>query len=976
VVSDGTDSSTPDQVVITVKEPPQNLPPTADAGLDQQVDIGAVVTLDGTGSSDPDGTIASYAWSSLDAVTLSDSTAVMPTFTAGTTPGLTYTFELVVSDGTDSSTPDQVIITVQAPPQNLPPTADAGADQFVPPTALVTLDGSGSSDPEGTIASYTWSSLDAVTLSDSTAVMPTFTAGTTPGLTYTFELVVSDGTDSSAPDTVVVTTGREPADLEVTLPDGRPMGLQWIGPGTFTMGQASAGITPQHLVTLTHGFYMGQFEVTQAQWQAVMGTTPWVDQSYAVSDPNAPATHVIWEDATAFVHQLNVAAGDSLYRLPTEAEWEYACRAGSSALWTFGDDQNQLAPYAWYGMYDSYSAAYHVQPVGTRRPNAWGLYDMHGNAAEWVYDRFGAYQSGQEFDPVGPAGGYQGRVVRGGRFDDYASSTYSASRSSSYYSSYDIGFRVVRMAAPPPLAWSAGMTVQEYMGMPNRVDLRFGVAWQGSNGIDNWLGENELPPAPPTGTFDGRFLSMPELPMDPQLALDKDYRGMASVANGAVWQLAVQTGFMPHAYLQWDKSELPDKGSFRLVSVSPGDTLIDIDMRQQGYCMVMPSNGGRVLLEIRYTLVPTATHTYELPARWNMVSLPVAVADPSYTTIFPGARSLFGFDGTYQDESAFQPATGYWLNLSEPAAVSVTGTAFADTQLVRSLPSHWSLIGPGTQSLDVQGLKAYFPSIISVYQYSGGYSQASVLEPGRAYWVNLSEPTVVDLSGRVAAVNPNPNPPSKLAVDVAAAVDGPVLWAEGSRGQQAIRLGVNLVEVTELPPVPPSELFDARVELGQGLASLQVPVGEGQYRVRLQGGVERLRWQSVPAGRWELQVGGRTMALAGDGQVTVPTGTEVLLRQRAAVPSTTALLPSYPNPFNPTTTLRYELSKAGAVQVRIYAATGQLVRTLVSGHQEAGSYSQVWDGRDAAGLAVGNGVYLCELQAGDFRGVQRLLLMK
>ena len=962
-------------MVITVQEPPQNQPPIANAGIDQNVGIGAVVTLDGSASSDTDGTIASYTWTSLDGITLSNPSAVMPTFTAGTTPGLTYAFELVVSDGLLSSLPDTVVITVQEPPQNQPPIADAGQAQFVPPTVMVKLNGTASWDPDGTIASYSWTSLDGITLNNPTSAEPTFTAGATPGLTHAFELVVSDGIAHSTPDTVTVTTGHEPSDLAVTLPDGSPLGLQWVGPGTFTMGQASASITPQHLVTLTHGFYMGQFEVTQAQWKAVMGTTPWVDQPYTISDPNAPATNIIWEEATAFVHQLNVAAGDSLFRLPTESEWEYACRAGSQTLWSFGDDQNQLDQHAWYGMYDSYSGAYHVHPVGTRWPNAWGLYDMHGNADEWVYDRYGAYQSGQESDPEGPAGGYQGRVIRGGSFDDYASSTYSASRSSSYYSSYGTGFRVVKMAAPPALAWSTAITVQEYMGMPNRIDLRFGVAWQGSNGIDSWLGENELPPAPPTGTFDGRLLTLPDQPTDPQLGIDRDYRAMSSVANGAVWELAVQTGSMHYGSVLWDRSQLPDKGSFRLVSVSPGDTLLNIDMRQQDYCMIMPANGSRMLLEIRYTLAPTATHTYELPARWNMVSLPVAVADPSYTAIFPGALSLFGFDGTYQEESSFQPAVGYWLNLAEPAARSITGTVFADSQLVRSLPFHWSLIGPGTVALDAQGLKAYFPNIISVYQYAGGYSQASTLEPGRAYWVNLSAPTVIDLSGRIAPAAANPNP-SKVAVDVAAGGDSPILWAEGSQGRQAIRLGVPSVEVAELPPVPPAELFDARVELAGGLTALQVPTGEGQYRVRLQGGVEQLRWQSVTAGQWELQVGTRTVSLVGDGQVAIPAGAEVILRQRATTPSATALLPSYPNPFNPTTTLRYELAQAGQVQVRIYAATGQLVRTLVAGHQEAGSYNQVWDGRDAAGVAVGNGVYLCELQAGDFRGVQRLLLMK
>ena len=105
---------------------------------------------------------------------------------------------------------------------------------------------------------------------------------------------------------------------------------------------------PQHEVTISKGFYLGKYEVTQGQWQAVMGTTPWSGQSYVQVDADNPAVYVSWNDVQSFVQALNEAAKDSLYRLPTEAEWEYACRAGTTERWSFGDDESKLKDYAWY----------------------------------------------------------------------------------------------------------------------------------------------------------------------------------------------------------------------------------------------------------------------------------------------------------------------------------------------------------------------------------------------------------------------------------------------------------------------------------------------------------------------------------------------------------------------------------------------------------------------------------------------------
>ena len=327
------------------------------------------------------------------------------------------------------------------PSPNRAPVASAGPDQNVVVGAAVQLTGSGSSDADGDVLSYRWTPPDGSSLDSLTAVGPRYVA--TAAGTYRFVLVVNDGTVDSTPDEVLVTvsdaSGRSGSGRTLTadLPGGATMEFVWIEPGSFAMGSPSSesgrrdNEGPQHQVTLTKGYWLGQCEVTQGQWRAVMGTTPWSGQAYVQASPSHPAVWITYEDAQALVQQLNQVAGDALYRLPTEAEWEYACRAGAATVWSFGDDQNQLGQYAWYAGNTAEAALPWAQPVGTRLANPWGLCDMHGNVWEWTLDGYAGYSSEAQTDPQGPLTGVK-RIVRGGSFDTYAKGTRAAFR-------YDLG---------------------------------------------------------------------------------------------------------------------------------------------------------------------------------------------------------------------------------------------------------------------------------------------------------------------------------------------------------------------------------------------------------------------------------------------------------------------------------------------------------------------------------------------------------
>jgi formylglycine-generating enzyme required for sulfatase activity len=192
----------------------------------------------------------------------------------------------------------------------------------------------------------------------------------------------------------------------------------------------------ERVVTISKPFYLGQTPVTQEQWVAVMGEGS--NPSNFKGRTN-PVECVSWEDAQLFIQKLNEKEGGHKYRLPTEAEWEHAARAGSKTEWFFGDDPAVLGQYAWFDKNSKET----THPVGEKKPNPWGLYDIYGNVSEWVADWKDDYQAGAVTDPTGPASG-SGRVSRGGCWLYPAEDCRSADRLSGMPDSrYDtLGFRL------------------------------------------------------------------------------------------------------------------------------------------------------------------------------------------------------------------------------------------------------------------------------------------------------------------------------------------------------------------------------------------------------------------------------------------------------------------------------------------------------------------------------------------------------
>jgi formylglycine-generating enzyme required for sulfatase activity len=250
------------------------------------------------------------------------------------------------------------------------------------------------------------------------------------------------------------TKNSVPRCLEIKIDENVGMELVLVPAGTFRMGSSETEferspclqLEDRHRVKISKPFYLGKYQVTQSLWQAVMGENP-----SHFKGANLPVENVSWDDAMLFCKELRLLTGHS-FRLPTEAQWEYACRAGATSAYCFGDDQSGLGAYAWFGnnsgdrLLDAshiskstnlnIEEAYWAQvasnncrthPVGEKLPNAWGLHDMHGNVWEWCSDVLGSYSSHCLTDPeiLSPP---SDRICRGGAWSTAAHECRSAKR--------------------------------------------------------------------------------------------------------------------------------------------------------------------------------------------------------------------------------------------------------------------------------------------------------------------------------------------------------------------------------------------------------------------------------------------------------------------------------------------------------------------------------------------------------------------
>ncbi|MBF0627035.1 MAG: SUMF1/EgtB/PvdO family nonheme iron enzyme [Magnetococcales bacterium] len=284
-----------------------------------------------------------------------------------------------------------------------------------------------------------------VTLTDSATGAYRYTPNSGVTGTDTFTFRVNDGSVDSNLARITVTINAVAAEVTNSL----GMTFKRIPAGTFVMGASDSDVSadswlrysiPRHQVTISSSFYMQATEVTQGQWQAVMGNNP---SYYPGCGISCPVENVSWDNIQDFISRLN-SRDEGTYRLPTEAEWEYAARAGSTTSYSFGSSVGSISEYAWWGCFSNGNSGCITHPVAQKLSNPWGLYDIHGNVWEWVSDWYGQFTTLSVVDPHGPITGLT-RVFRGGSWGGSGPGNFSAIRDEETpdYHTDNLGFRLV-----------------------------------------------------------------------------------------------------------------------------------------------------------------------------------------------------------------------------------------------------------------------------------------------------------------------------------------------------------------------------------------------------------------------------------------------------------------------------------------------------------------------------------------------------
>lgn len=523
----------------------------------------------------------------------------------------------------------------------------------------------------------------------------------------------------------------------------------------------------------------------------------------------------------------------------------------------------------------------------------------------------------------------------------------------------------------PAVEFADALTVSDNNG--NSLVLVFGIAQDASDGYDPQY-DVLAPPPPPAGAFDARFQIS-------GIDFLQDFRGSANNITWDVYYLP-SSGGEPVTLTWGDISGIP--GRFALVDWVTNGVLVNIDMRTTNSFTDLQGFG-----HMRIVYSRTEYFNQTVAQGWNLLSLPGQVADPFYLTVFPNAQpgTLFGFAGSYYSAEMMELTRGYWLRFPDPGEAGINSTPFYDCQI--NLLKGWNMIGG--PSCDVALSEVSDPGGIiipgTLYGYNGAYFPSDTLYRGDGYWIRAGEAGAIfiscgGLAGKIpgAATAPLFDPGQFSKIEIRDATPGSgraqTLYFAGKLENPETRLSFSL------PPLPPAGGFDARFADDYRLSEAE----EALIRVQSSHYPLALRFSNLKldetcqyvltelAGTREI---GRHPVNEGAAIVIAdPQVNALRLHKVAGLPTVFAVSQNYPNPFNPVTEIQYALPQPEKVEIVIYNALGQKVKTLLSRAQEAGYYTIAWDATNDAGEKVGSGIYFYRIQAGKYSAVRKMALVR
>jgi len=535
---------------------------------------------------------------------------------------------------------------------------------------------------------------------------------------------------------------------------------------------------------------------------------------------------------------------------------------------------------------------------------------------------------------------------------------------------------------PNSLQFRDTITVTDHGGLFGSVS--FGADPTATTGIDTSLGEIGLGPKPAAGNFDIRWT------VPPSQGTHVDILPIIGPTNTTnVYILSIQPGAGGYPMtLQWQTGQLPP-GLVILEDQATQGSQFKVDMKSQNSFTISNSSISAV------RIVYQASTTYAFSQNWNITSLPlVTTMAPVRSALFPNAISdLFGFSTSYFITDTMKTGRGYWIKFALPDTVPIGGLPF--TKDTVQLVAGWNLIGAVSSAAAVRSITQNPSGIVvsNYFGYNAAYSITDSLRPSRGYWVKASGSGSIVITGTGSTSIPKKAVTEKPADDLAKF--NSVTISDRTGGAQTLYFtdtaptGMS-PDMSSLPPIPPAGVFDARFTSGQFLEILQGTASRLSIAVQSDAYPITLKWKILEPSLKSLTFADAATHLSipqtrtgqeGTARISDPSTKVIsLLAERgSAIPKSFALVQNFPNPFNPSTTIQFDLPVASEVSLKVYNLLGQEVETLLNSRRyEAGTFSSVFDAQQFA-----SGVYFYRIDAQGIAGpqtsfheIKKMIIMK
>jgi hypothetical protein len=505
-----------------------------------------------------------------------------------------------------------------------------------------------------------------------------------------------------------------------------------------------------------------------------------------------------------------------------------------------------------------------------------------------------------------------------------------------------------------PTTWKQTIRVND-AGSAND-SIKFGMSPSGTNGIDTCLGEVLVPPPPPSGVFDCRFV----LPNND--AVKTDIR--KDTIQNVNWRMTFQPSISGYPItFSWNPLTLPIIGSFFLKDEITG-TIVNVNMRTQtSYTL---TNAGISSLKIEYMY--NQIQTTSVSSGWNIVSVPLRTQDMLYSALFPSVASpAYTYSNGYVSIAMLSNGTSYWMKFNNSANFNFTGYPWTPENMLVS--PGWNLIGPFDNNIPISSIMSNPAGIVTsnYFGYNGGYYNTDTLKVGRGYWIRT---TMAGYLYKGGADN-TPKEPAVNPLDNFAKL----VFSSGEDVNASLYLG-NAAQITtdySMPPVPPSGIYDVRfgtdklVEAlgGNHVLKISSATAETRLRVNNTGGMKFRIKDGIDGSILNKE-------LTEGTEIIIPANlNNLILETSAVIPLTYELGQNYPNPFNPVTTIKYQIPEDGTVKMSVYDVLGKEIKTLVNDFLAAGAYEVRLDASD-----LSSGIYFYQMRAGHFEEMRKMVVIK